>query len=244
MKNENNKKSVEDLKFYGKPLGDIIDGMDSVTMMKIGFVFVRKIMKKAGFFGFIPFMINVNKEKKNIIKNYPEAFQKAKSIAEESAKQFVTMTALINVVAAKEGREEAYRFIKDIFQTYSKYSMPAIYDVNNLVKCNGDVYENYRKYNIAMLTANEDYHVKEIREEPNCLTIIVDRCISAEIAEALNCPEVGWLGCDHDVAGYPVIENLVNSEFRRQHTIAKGDKYCDFMFFRKGTCPFDASTNK
>jgi len=52
------------------------------------------------------------------------------------------------------------------------------------------------------------------------------------------------LGCDHDVAGYPCIEDKVNSEFRRQHTIAKGDDICDFMFFRKGKCPFDASKNK
>jgi len=244
MKNGKSPKSVENLKFYGKPLGSIIDGMDSLTMMKIGFIFAKNIIKKAGFIGLIPFMIKVNNEKKSIIKNYPKAYQKAKSIAEETAKQFVIMTALINVVAVKEGREEAYRFIKNIFQSYSKYSMPAIYDVDNLVKCKGDIYENYRKYNIAMLTANDDYHVMEIKEEPNCLTIIVDRCISAEIAEALHCPEVGWLGCDHDVAGYPYIEDIVNSEFIRQHTIAKGDKYCDFMFFKKGTCPFDASKNK
>ena len=31
---------------------------------------------------------------------------------------------------------------------------------------------------------------------------------------------------------------------RRSHTIAKGNEICDFIFFRKGKCPFDASKNK
>jgi len=66
----------------------------------------------------------------------------------------------------------------------------------------------------------------------------------AGIANALECPEVGMLGCDHDVAGYPCIEDKVNSEFRRHRTIAKGDDVCDFMFFKKGKCSFDASKNK
>jgi hypothetical protein len=86
MNNGKSQKSVEDLKFYGKPLGDIIDGMNSITMMKIGFIFAKKIIKKAGIIGLVPFMIRVNKEKKSIIKNYPDAYQKAKSIAEETAK--------------------------------------------------------------------------------------------------------------------------------------------------------------
>ena len=49
---------------------------------------------------------------------------------------------------------------------------------------------------------------------------------------------------DHDIVGCPAIEDKIGLEFRRLHTIAKGDDYCDFMFFKKGTCPYDASSNK
>jgi len=235
---------VEELKFYGKSISEIVNLMPKVTMMKIGLVVIKKIINKFGFFGFVPFMIKLNKEKKRIIKDNFVGYSKALALGKEPANQFLTMTALFNVVAKKEGREEGYIFTKSIFQGYAKYSMPALYDIKNLRKCEGDLFENYKKLNTAMFQANQEYRVKEIKDTPDCLTIVVDRCISVELANALKCPEVGMLGCDHDVAGYPLIEDKVNSEFRRLHTIAKGDDVCDFMFFKKGKCPFDASKNK
>jgi len=235
---------VEELKNYGKSIGEIVGNTPFPVMMKIGWVVISSIVKKSGIIGFIPFMSKVKKEKKRIIKDYPEGYAKALKLGKEPANQFLTMTALFNVVANKEGREEAYNFTKTMWQKYAKYTMPSLYDADNLAKCEGDVYDNYKKFNIAMFKAMDGYHVKEYKDEPDCLTIIVDKCESVEIANALGCPEVGMLGCDHDVAGYPFIEDKVNSEFRRLHTIAKGDDVCDFMFYRKGKCPFDASGNK
>ena len=54
---------------------------------------------------------------------------------------------------------------------------------------------------------------------------------------AIGCPELAKLGCDHDLAGYPVILDQVDAEFRRPCTLAKGGEYCDFNFYRKGTAP-------
>lgn len=66
------------------------------------------------------------------------------------------------------------------------------------------------------------------------------------VGNAFDCPDIAKLGCDHDLAGYPVILILdsVNAVFRRPHTLAKGDKFCDFMFYRKGTAPNTAYLNK
>jgi hypothetical protein len=50
-------------------------------------------------------------------------------------------------------------------------------------------------------------------------------------------------GCDHDVAGYPNIEEDVNCEFRRFCTLAKGSDHCLFEFYRKGTAPQNAHLN-
>ncbi len=236
---------VEELKNYGKPLSEIVNSTPFIVMIKIGWIVIKVIINKTGIFGFIPFMNKVKKEKKRIIKDNTEGYSKALKLGKEPAGQFLTMTALFNVVANKEGRNEAYRFTKEMWQKYAKYTMPSLYDVDKMAKCEGNVFDNYKKFNIAMFKAmKDDYNVKEIKDEPDCLTVIVDRCVSVEIANALGCPEVGMLGCDHDVAGYPYIEDKVNSEFRRLHTIAKGDDVCDFMFFRKGKCPFDASKNK
>jgi hypothetical protein len=60
----------------------------------------------------------------------------------------------------------------------------------------------------------------------------------------MDCPELAKLGCDPDLAGYPLIEDAVNMEFRRPCTLAKGDSYCNFMFYRQGTAPATAHLNK
>ncbi len=235
---------VEKLKNYGKSIGEIVDSTPFPVMLKIGGIILTSIIRETGILGFIPFMNKVKNEKKRIIRDNSEGYSKALKLGKEPANQFLTMTAMFNVIANKKGREYAYKFTKIMWQKYAKYTMPSLYDADKLRNCEGDTFSNYKKFNIAMFKANDDYRVKEIKDEPDCLTVIVDRCISVDIANALKCPEVGMLGCDHDVAGYPYIEDKVNSEFRRLHTIAKGDDVCDFMFFRKGKCPFDASKNK
>ena len=112
-------------------------------------------------------MIKINKGKKRIIKENHKGYSKAREMGGEPANQFLTRTALFNVVADKEGREEAYRFTKSIWQNYAKYTIPGMYDLDNFMKCEGDIFENYKKYNIAMFKANQDYRVKEIKDEPD-----------------------------------------------------------------------------
>ena len=207
---------VEELRDYGKSIGEIVDTTPTPVMIKIGWIIITSIIKETGIIGFIPFMNKVKKEKKRVTIDNSEGYSKALKLGAEPANQFLTMTAMLNVVANKKGRKYAYIFTKTMWQKYAKYTMPYLYDADKLNKCEGDTFSNYKKFNIAIFKANDDYHVKEIKDEPDCLTIIVDRCISVDIANALECPEVGMLGCDHDVAGYPYIEDKVNrSEERR-----------------------------
>jgi hypothetical protein len=86
--------------------------------------------------------------------------------------------------------------------------------------------------------------VDRMEDEKDKLTIGVNKCANCVIGTAFDCPEIGKLGCDHDLAGYPVILDRVNAEFRRPHTIAKSYDYCDFMFYRKGAAPDTEHLNK
>ena len=91
---------------------------------------------------------------------------------------------------------------------------------------------------------NSEFRVKEIEETNNHLRIVVDRCLNVEAGKMFDCPEIAMLGCDHDLAGYPIVDTVVNSEFRRPCTLAKGDCYCDFNFYRKGFAPEGPFVNK
>ena len=55
---------VEELKYYGKSIGEIVDTTPFPVMMKIGWVIITSIIKKTRILGFIPFMNKVKQEKK------------------------------------------------------------------------------------------------------------------------------------------------------------------------------------
>jgi hypothetical protein len=234
---------VEELSRYGKTLS----GLPEEAVKKQKSIMFREIRNKFGLFGTISFLIKLLSEQRALLKNYPEAYQLALKISENAAKECSFMIAIFNIIAGKEGRENAYNFLKGIFQKVAKYSMPTYYQIDDLVKCEGDPFENFVKFNIAWFGAMNDegtWIVDKIEQEENKLTIIVTECANCVIGRAFDCPEIAKLGCDHDLAGYPVILDKVNAEFRRPHTIAKGDDYCDFMFYRKGTAPDTEHLNK
>jgi len=244
---EQKTKRVEDLKGYGRPLTEVINEIQTKQLgmiLRVGGIVFGAMRKKFGLLGLLPFARNVSAEQKRLVREYPEGYRKALALGKGPATQILRMSAMFNVIAQEEGPDKAYEFIKSIFQGIAIYSMPALYQIDDLVQCEGDVFDNFKKFNIAMFHDDEFFRAKEIKDEKDKLTIIVDQCANVTCAAAFRCPDVAKLGCDHDLAGYPVILDRVNAEFRRPHTLAKGDDFCDFMFYRKGTAPDTEYLNK
>lgn len=234
---------VEELSQYGR----ILTGLPKEAMMKQKAIVFREIRKKFGLIGILPFSIRLFFEQRTLKTKYPDTYQETLKLGKDAAKEFPMLIAMFNIIARKEGKDNAYEFVKSIFQKVAIHSMPALYQIDDLVKCEGDTFENFVKFNIAFFNAmNEEgtWKVEETKKEKDKLTIIVTECANCVLGKAFDCPEIAQLGCDHDLAGYPVIIDKVNAEFRRPHTLAKGDEYCDFMFYRKGTAPDTEHLNK
>jgi hypothetical protein len=242
MKNSSKSgQKVENLERFGKSLMDIPKEAFK-GQSKIMFAAFRE---KFGLLGLIPFTFCVLRERSNILKRYRKQHKELRELSPEGAKEIIVMIAIFNAIATNESREAAYEFVKGIFQTIALTSLPALYQLSDLVKCEGDVFDNYKKFNIAMFKAGDrDFHVREIEEHNDRLRIVVDRCLNVEAGKLFDCPEIAMLGCDHDLASYPYVDPVVNSEFRRPCTLAKGDSYCDFNFYRKGFAPQGAFENK
>ena len=222
-------------------------------MKKQESIVLREIRSKFGLIGIVLFFFRLFLEQRELKRRYPEAYQATLKLGESEAKgksaskEITMLISMFNIIARKEGREDAYEFVKDIFQKVAVYSMPAMYQVDDLVKCEGDTFENFVKFTAAWFDAMDKegtWKVEDMRSERDKLTFTVTECINCTMCEAFDCPEAARLGCDHDLAGYPVILDRVEAEFRRPHTIAKGDDYCDFAFYRKGTAPDTAHLNK
>jgi len=200
-----------------------------------------------GLFGLIPFLFSVLGERRRLKRTHPELVVEAARIGPEVAKEFLLLSSLFNVTAKRKGRDKAYEFLKRIFQRVAVHSMPAIYQLDQLVACDGDVFENFKAFNKAMFSAMDrqgTWKTDSVVDEGNRLRIRVASCANVDLFTAIGCPELGRLGCDHDLAGYPTILDRVDAEFRRPCTLAKGDDCCDFNFYRKGTAPPTEHLNK
>ena len=233
---------VAELSQYGKPLGLPREAQRK----QIGIVF-SALREKFGLLGMVPFFIRVLAEQRRIRRAHPNLVERARGIGAEVAKEMVLLASLFNISAKRDGREEAYEFLKGIFQRVAVHSMPGIYQIHELVQCEGDAFENFKEFNVAMFQAMDGegtWKTDRIVNEEDRLQIRVVTCANVELFSALGCPELGKLGCDHDLAGYPVILDRVDAEFRRPRTLAKGDDSCDFNFYRKGTAPPTEHLNK
>jgi hypothetical protein len=233
---------VEDLSQFGKPLG-----MPKRAQRKMLGIVLTALREKLGLLGMAPFFIKLLAEQRRIRKAHPDLVAKAAEIGPELATNLVLLPALFNVTARGDGREQAYEFVKDIFQRVAVHSMPAIYQIDELVQCEGDSFENFKKFNRAMFEAIDrqgTWKSDSIVDEEDRQRIRVVSCANVELFTAIGCPELGKLGCEHDLAGYPLILDRVDAEFRRPCTLAKGGEFCDFNFYRKGTAPATAHLNR
>lgn len=233
---------IEEMSSYGKPLTFPRD----VQKRQIGIV-LSAMRDEFGLFGMVPFFLRVLVEQRRLKRAYPDLVAEAGRIGRETATELVLLSSLFNVTARREGRDRAYEFLKRIFQRVAEYSMPAIYRVDELVACDGDVFQNFKEFNKAMFAAMDregTWKNDSVVDETDRLRIRVVSCANVDIFTAIGCPELGKLGCDHDLAGYPMILDRVNAEFRRPCTLAKGGDHCDFNFYRKGTAPQTEHLNK
>jgi hypothetical protein len=233
---------VEELEMYGKALE-----MPKEAMKKQAKIIFGLLRKEFGIFGLPGLLIRMKKHSKRITKQYPDALKQAKSISDVIEKELKTMGSLFSAIADKKGRKFAKDFMISMARNVGTVSIPAIYQVNDLVKCEGDVFDNYKKMNRALFTTTNrmgTWKHDGFHETEDLLEFKVTTCANIDLFEAIDCPELNVFGCEHDLAGFPLIEESTNSEFRRHCTLAKGGDCCHFKFYRKGTAPDTKQPNK
>lgn len=233
---------VEELEMYGKAL----DMPKEAVKKQLKIVF-RILKKEFGVFGMFVLLMGIRKHSKRIKKQYPDAVKKAKQISNVFEKELVMMGALFSAIADKRGRKIAQEFLIDMMRKTASTSLPAIYQLPDLVKCEGDVFDNYKKMNRALFTEIDrlgTWKNDGFRETEYLLEFKITSCLNIELFEAIDCPELNILGCEHDLAAYDLINGPTNSEFIRPCTLAKGGDCCHFKFYRKGTAPVSAKLNK
>ena len=234
---------VEGLEKYGAGLE-----MPKEAVKEQGKIMLRALRKRFGIAGMLGIYKDTWAHQRRLRRDHPETRRKAAAISDIIEKELFTFSALFLALAKRLVREEAYEFFKTrVMNEIAQTSMGLIYQVDDLKECEGDTFENFKSFNIAMFqrtTRDATWHMESFMDDPDKLTVTVTTCANVELFGELGVPELGKFGCDHDLAGYPVIGDDVDCDFRRFCTIAKGADNCVFEFHRKGTAPDNAHLNK
>lgn len=227
---------VEDLSNFGKPLVEF----PKKAQWQQGRIFMSELRRRYGTLGLVVLLGGVFVERRRLKKRYSAVLARLRSIAGPGAvKETLLLVSMFNAIAQREGRDLAYPVIRSMTEKVAPYSMMAMYQVDELVRCEGDVFDNFKKFHMAMFAADAMQPIfrNTQTEGIDYFTTTVDKCMNVEVFTELDCPELAPFGCDHDLAGYPAIADAVQAEFRRPCTIAKGAATCNFRFYRKGTAP-------
>ena len=234
---------VEELRQFGASLE-----MPKEAVRQQGRIMLRALRNRFGVVGMLGIFMDTWLNQRRLRREYPEARRRAAAISDVIETELFTFSALFLALAKRLGREDAYEFfVAKVMNEMAPISMGQIYQVEDLKRCEGDVFENFKAFNVALFqrtTRDGTWHMESHTDDPDKLTINITTCANVELFGELGVPELGKFGCDHDLAGYAAIEGDVDCEFRRLCTIAKGGASCVFEFYRKGTAPDNAHLNK
>ncbi len=225
---------VEDLARFGRGLDD----MPKKVLVRQAGVLVTHLRRRYGILDLIRLTGSIARERRRIVRTHPETVAALRrDWGPGAVQEGIGMTALFNALVPLEGREGAYEVAKGIFEQIAPLSMRELYQSDQLVACAGDRFENFKTFHLALFDSSQRLFPNTQTDEGDLFTSTVTRCGNVEVFGALGAPELGRLGCDHDLAGYPAIADRHDFEFRRPTTIAKGGDVCRFRFYRKGTAP-------
>jgi hypothetical protein len=208
---------------------------------------LKALRKNFGIWGMFGIFLDIYFIQRKLKKQHPDTRKKAAAMGTIVEKELFAFSGMFLALARRLGRENAYEFIKTkVLSEMAATSMALLYQLDDLKKCEGDIFDNFKKMNVALFertTKDGTWIMDNYKDEKDKLTIKVVTCSNVDLFNELNVPELGKFGCDHDLAGYPAIEKEVNCEFRRLCTLANGDDHCLFEFYRQGTAPNNAHLN-
>ncbi|MDH3731226.1 MAG: L-2-amino-thiazoline-4-carboxylic acid hydrolase [Acidimicrobiia bacterium] len=227
---------VEELEYFGKPVSEF----PKEAERKQARAFMRQLRARYGTVGLVRLLARVMVERRRLKRRAGSTLRRLEAeIGPGIVKETMVLVPMFEAIAAREGRENAYPVIRSIVEEVAPCSMRAMYQVDDLKRCDGDVFDNFKRFHFAMFDAKltKTLYANTQTDEGDHFATTVERCANVEIFTELGYPELGPFGCDHDVAGYAAIADEVGIEFRRPCTIAKGAPTCDFRFYRAGTAP-------
>ena len=143
---------VEELEKYGGNLEmpkEAVKAQDKIIF--------RALRKRFGMWGTIGVFKDTFKNQRKLKKEYPETRRKAAAISEVIEKELFVFSGVFLALAKRLGKKEAYEFFKTkVMNEIAKTSMASIYQLDDMKKCEGDIFENFKNSILPCLNAPQE----------------------------------------------------------------------------------------
>ncbi len=239
MKSKRPVNEVTSLSRYGMH----ITGVTPEGRKRLPGIVLRAAVREFGPFKGVWFLVVAALRGRRLARENRAALKLAQDYSPEAARDFPMLAGMYATLSEWEDDERAYAFLKETVQASAPYQMAELYQVSELEQFE-DRFEAFKRFNRAMFADDDNYRLREFIDNGDEFRIRLSSCVNCAIAKAFGFPRLAQLGCDHDLAGYPSIEDDVDAVFRRPQTLAKGGTMCEFIFYRKGSEPRGPFENK
>jgi predicted hydrocarbon binding protein len=226
-------KSVEDLKYFGKPTSDVtLNSEGKKYSKKIRGTVMAELRVEVGIIGIIKLLLKARKET-NRGKALDWSSIKERGIANQRFLNFlIAQMSTVKALADIVGKDKASSILRRGFDKAVDITSP-IYPSPEDFKACGDGFSAFREYMKQRFTAG---HVNAsdleiVEDSPRALAINVKYCHQCEVAKKLGdhslCYSVSCYG--EEVYMSKTLPEL-GARFKRTGTLSTGAPMCDFRF--------------
>jgi hypothetical protein len=192
---------VEELEMFGASLE-----MPKEAVKEQGKIMAHALRERFGIVGMLGVFKDTWTNQRRLRRDHPEPRRKAAAISDIIEKELFTFAAMFLALAKRLGREEAYEFLRtEVMNEIAQTSMGLIYQVEDRKRCEGDTFENFKKFNIAPFqrtTRDGTWHMESYADDPDKLTVNVTSCAVTSLRRAEMAPNGhshwGRKRCGHD----------------------------------------------
>ncbi|MEA3223240.1 MAG: L-2-amino-thiazoline-4-carboxylic acid hydrolase [Thermodesulfobacteriota bacterium] len=221
------------IKNYGKPMSSTIREMPPWLRRKAMFISFKLMLKHLRVIGLVRFFLTLPGEWRRLM-NHDYAVVCERGIVDQD---FVNMqiqsTAMFSTMARVVGTEKALDIQTQIAGNIAYDLMSNLGPSPEELKATGDQFGAFRAWMKALYQADKEagIHDYEIVEDtPDAFQVNVTYCafyaIPAEVGLGIACQP----SCYCDEIFFPRYCAQIGSCFKRESTIARGAKVCDFRF--------------
>jgi hypothetical protein len=231
---------ILNLKNYGVSVAEAGNKVPKEIQREVKGYLIRKLLHSMGLLGMLRFFINVKKEKKRIAQHSFKVLNKSDILVSGFTRDRINAAAMFSALSKALGQEKALGMQLEMIERFGYSLMSSIAPTAADLKACGNSFLAFKAYMKACNKANASvgvHEIEEIEDSEDCYRFNVTYCAYHSIPDEVGLGATCLPSCYADDVFFSKYCSQIGAEFKREGTIARGNKVCDFCFIDSSKTP-------